>query len=383
MGRKKKSLVEKSPFKLRRRKLADGRLSLFLDRSVDGGHEYEFLQLYLLPETSSTVIRQNARTLRKAEGILRERTEALLNSKVESELKYTGEGVLLSEWLQTSCNNHKMRGLRDSDGILALRKILLAFRPDVRLIEIDKQFCLDMIDWFRNTYINRRTGTPICARTADTYCQRFRTALNEAVHEGLIDKNPWNKLETIEKIKMPESKREFLTIDEIRRMIAAECPNGLVKRAYLFSCFTGLRISDVRNLKWSNIYHENGQTFVSVVMVKTTKPLYIPLSAQALKWMPEKEEGKSSQDGYVFDGLVNYGNVNENLKKWAEAAGIRKHISYHTSRHTFATMMLTLGADLYTVSKLLGHSSVKHTQIYARIIDSKKDEAVNLADTVF
>ncbi len=381
MGRKRKSLVEKSPFKLRRRKLADGRISLFLDRSVNSGHEYEFLQLYLLPETSSTAKRQNARTLREAEDILQMRTEALLNARVETELVGSGAGVLLSDWLQTSCNNHKMRGLRDYEGILTLRKILLTFRPNVRLSEIDKQFCLDMIDWFRNTYINKRTGTTIGARTADTYCQRFRTALNEAVREGLIDKNPWNRLETIEKIKKPESKREYLTIDEIRSMIATDCPNGLVKRAYLFSCFTGLRISDVRNLKWGDIYHENGQAFVSVVMKKTTKPLYIPLSGQALKWMPEK--GESTSDDYVFGNLVNYGNVNENLKKWAEAAGIRKHISYHTSRHSFATMMLTLGADLYTVSKLLGHSSVKHTQIYARIIDRKKDEAVNLADSVF
>ena len=381
MGRKRKSLVEKSPFKLRRRKLADGRMSLFLDRSVDGGHEYEFLQLYLLPETSSTVKRQNARTLREAEDILQMRTEALLNARVETELVGSGAGVLLSDWLQTSCNNHKMRGLRDYEGILTLRKILLTFRPNVRLSEIDKQFCLDMIDWFRNTYINKRTGTTIGARTADTYCQRFRTALNEAVREGLIDKNPWNRLETIEKIKKPESKREYLTIDEIRSMITTDCPNELVKRAYLFSCFTGLRISDVRNLKWGDVYTENGQTFVSVVMKKTTKPLYIPLSGQALKWMPEK--GDSTFDDYVFGNLVNYGNVNENLKKWAEAAGIRKHISYHTSRHSFATMMLTLGADLYTVSKLLGHSSVKHTQIYARIIDRKKDEAVNLADSVF
>lgn len=240
-----------------------------------------------------------------------------------------------------------------------------------------------MIDWFRNTYTNRRTGKRVSARTADTYCQTFRTMLNEAVREGLMDKNPWNSLETIEKIKKPESKREYLTIDEIRSMIATDCPNELVKKAYLFSCFTGLRISDVKNLKWGDIYHENGQTYVSVVMVKTTKPLYIPLSGQALKWMPEKEEDRNKPDDYIFGNLVNYGNVNENLKKWAEAAGIKKYISYHTSRHTFATMMLTLGADLYTVSKLLGHSSIKHTQIYARIIDSKKDEAVNLADTVF
>lgn len=383
MGRKKKSLVEKSPFKLRRRKLADGRLSLFLDRSVNDGHEYEFLQLYLVPETSSTAVRQNARTLRKAQEILQERTEALLNARIEENRATSGNGILLSDWFQTCYNNHEKRGARDLGSISSVKKALELFRPDARLSDIDRQFCLDMIEWFRNTYTNRRTGKRVSARTADTYCQTFRTMLNEAVREGLMDKNPWNSLETIEKIKKPESKREYLTIDEMRSMIATDCPNELVKKAYLFSCFTGLRISDVKNLKWGNLYHENGQTYVSVVMVKTTKPLYIPLSGQALKWMPVKEENKNKPDDYIFGSLVNYGNVNENLKKWAEAAGIKKHISYHTSRHTFATMMLTLGADLYTVSKLLGHSSIKHTQIYARIIDSKKDDAVNLADSVF
>ena len=113
MGRKRKSLVEKSPFKLRRRKLADGRISLFLDRSVGGGHEYEFLQLYLLPETSSTAKRQNARTLREAEEILQARTEALLNAKAETELAGSGTGMLLSDWLQTCYDNHEKRGLRD------------------------------------------------------------------------------------------------------------------------------------------------------------------------------------------------------------------------------------------------------------------------------
>ncbi len=381
MGRKRKSLIEKSPFKLRHRKLADGCISLFLDRSLGGGHEYEFLKLYLLPETSSTAKRQNARTLRKAEDILLLRTEALFNAKAEAELANSGAGILLSDWLRTCYDNHEKRGARDLGSISNVKRALHMFRPDVRLSDIDRQFCLDMIDWFRNTYRHRRTGNPVSARTADTYCQTFRTILNEAVREGLIDKNPWNRLETTEKIKKPESKREYLTIDEIRSMIAADCPNALVKRAYLFSCFTGLRISDVRNLKWGDVYHENGQTFVSVVMRKTTKPLYIPLSKQALKWMPKKDSDDYSE--YVFGNLVNYSNVNENLKKWAEAAGIKKHISYHTSRHSFATMMLTLGADLYTVSKLLGHSSVKHTQIYARIIDRKKDEAVNLADAVF
>lgn len=381
MGRKKKSLVEKSPVKLRQRKLADGRLSLFLDRSVDGGHEYEFLKLYLVPETDTKSKRENTRTLRKAEDILHERTEALIGAKVEAQPKRPGADMLLSEWLQTSHDNHEKRGARDLGSIRSVKRALHMFRPDVRLSEIDKQFCLDLIDWLRNTYKHRRTGKPVSARTGDTYCQTFRTALNEAVREGLICKNPWNLLETVEKIKKPESKREYLTIDEVKRMAETPCPNELVKKAYMFSCFTGLRISDVKGLEWKDVYIDNGQTYISVMMQKTNAPVYIPLSKQAMKWMPEKKDAATG--GHVFNTLVNFGNVNENLKKWAKAAGVNKHVSYHTSRHTFATMMLTLGADIYTVSKLLGHRSVKHTQIYAKIIDKKKDEAVSLADTVF
>ena len=113
MGRKKKSLIEKSPFKLRHRKLADGRLSLFLDRSVDGGHEYEFLQLYLMPETSAKARRQNAQTLRKAEDIQRERTEALLNAKVGTVPESKSSDMLLSDWMTIVRKNHEHREARD------------------------------------------------------------------------------------------------------------------------------------------------------------------------------------------------------------------------------------------------------------------------------
>ncbi len=381
MGRKRKSLLEKSPIKLRRRKLADGRESLFLDRSVDGKHEYEFLKLYLLPETNTKVKRLNAQTLREAENIVRERTEAILNSKIDEISGNNDRNMLLSDWIQICKDNHKRRGLRDMNNLENTRKILCAFRKDTRLADIDRPFCLEFIDWLRNTYICPKKGGVLSPTSSHTYCQVLRTCLNEAVRDGVIPKNPWNLIDTIEKIKKPESKREFLTIEEIRRMIETPCQNELVKRAYLFSCFTGLRISDVRKLAWQDISTTDGQSFVSVIMKKTNVPVYIPLSGQALKWMPERN-GADTNDP-VFKGLVNDGNLNENLKKWAKDAGVKKHVSYHTSRHSFATMMLTLGADLYTVSKLLGHSSVRHTQIYAKIIDRKKDEAISLIETAF
>ena len=333
MGRKKKSLLEKTPVKLRHRKLADGRESLFLDRSVDGRHEYEFLKLYLLPESTALIKRQNAQTLRKAEDIARERAEALLNTKVDDLSSKDNRDVLLSDWMQICIDNHKERGLRDMHSVKNARNILYIFRPDAKLTDIDRQFCLELINWLRNTYISPKTNSTLSPKTGNTYCQVFRTSLNEAVQAGVISKNPWNLIETIEKIKVPESKRDFLTIDEVRKMIATPCPNRLVKHAYLFSCFTGLRISDVRKLAWKDMTISNGQTYISVVMQKTTKPLYIPLSRQAMKWMPEAND--ANPESLVFKGLVYDGNVNENLKKWAAAAGITKNVCYHVRRHLF------------------------------------------------
>ena len=158
-------------------------------------------------------------------------------------------------------------------------------------------------------------------------------------------------------------------------------PREDVKRAYLFSCYCGLRLSDVYALRWKDIALDGEQYRVTTVMKKTAAPIYLPLSRQAVRWLPER--GEAGDDETVFAGLPAEPNINKVLAKWVSKAGIPKKICYHTSRHTFATMMLTLGADLYTVSKLLGHANVKTTQIYAKIIDSKKTEAVNLMDKVF
>ena len=115
-------------------------------------------------------------------------------------------------------------------------------------------------------------------------------------------------------------------------------------------------------------------------MQKTKEPIYLPLSPEALKWMPER--GDKMAEDHVFD-LPSPTMINVLLKPWAKAAGIDKRFSFHTARHTFATMMLTLGADLYTTSKLLGHADVKMTQVYAKIINQKKDDAVNLVNGLF
>ena len=203
----------------------------------------------------------------------------------------------------------------------------------------------------------------------------LRTALNKAFKEGIITINPTKEFNFADKVKAEASRREYLTIEELKLLIATECKYEIMKQAFLFSCLCGLRVSDIRKLKWSDLQKSGERVRIEIKMQKTKEPLYLPISDEALKWLPQRGEAKD--DDFIFS-LTHEGTVNNILQKWAKAAGVTKHISFHVARHTHATMMLTLGADLYTVSKLLGHKNIATTQIYAKIVDKKKEEAISL-----
>lgn len=121
---------------------------------------------------------------------------------------------------------------------------------------------------------------------------------------------------------------------------------------------------------------------IATVQQKTSTPIYTPLSQNAVKWLPGREMD-GNDETLVFAGLPSRPVTNKVIRQWVEKAGISKKITYHTSRHTFGTMMMTVGADLYTTCKLMGHADVRTTQIYAKIVDSKKIEAVGMVDRMF
>ena len=290
------------------------------------------------------------------------------------------ETVLLQDWMNIYMENQQKRGKKDGHQIKVAIQILKDYAGEQRVTmdQVDKTFCQEYIDYLLTEY--RPQGKPVSKFTAQNYYRVLNGALNAAVRADVIKLNPFTKIGNSDKIRRPESKREYMTIEELRALIATPMKNEAVKQAYLFSCFCGLRISDIIGLKWGNVYVDNRQYRLEVVMQKTKEPIYLPLSPEALRWMPER--GNKSAEDTVFD-LPSTTHINILLKPWAKAAGIDKRFSFHTARHTFATMMLTLGADLYTTSKLLGHTDVKMTQVYAKIINRKKDEAVNLVNGLF
>ena len=367
---------------MRTKKLADGSESYYLDIYVDGKRQYEFLKLYRLPEINARVKEQNRATLAAVETIKSKRIIELTNNKAGLKNTSGRSKMLLSDWMRTFYEEQKRRGVRGVKLLGTVSNLVSTYigKNKVRMGDIDKNFCIAFIRWLQSEY-KTTWGNPLSPKSMSDYVGYFSTALNAAVRADIIPENPFMSLTPTERIKVPESKREFLTVDEIKTLIATDCPREDVKRAYLFACYCGLRLSDIYELRWRDLSKDGEQWRPSVVMQKTTTPIFLPLSSQAMKWLPER--GDAPDGGKVFDGLIAEPNINKVLAKWVKAAGITKKITYHTSRHSFATMMLTLGADLYTTSKLLGHSNVKTTQIYAKIVDSKKVEAVNLVDGVF
>ncbi len=348
----KKTLKAKEPIRLREKQLSNGNKSLYLDIYRNGKREYEFLKLYLIPETASdlTAKERNKQTIIQANAIKAQRIIELTND--EAGIKNTNRAkMLLSDWMKhiQELKANKSGGLQNQ--IAFTTYLLQQYGGDkVRLCDVDKSFCEGFLNFITNEYVSDRVNKPLSKFTARNYYRSLSCALNVAVRSGIIQKNPLQLVEKDYKPQPPESQRVYLTIDEVKRLIETECKKPIYKKAFLFSCFCGLRVSDVARLKWSDINTQNGQMKADIRQKKTDEPLYLPLSENAVKWLPERTDGGEGEP--IFKS-VSVAHASTIVKDWARAAGITKNVTFHTARHTFATMLLTKGGDLFTVSKLL------------------------------
>lgn len=363
MPRTRKPIKVKEPIRLRTKELANGSKSLYLDIYRNGKRTYEYLKMYLIPETDRNARQQNETTMAAANAIKSKRIIELTSG--EAGIMNHKDKVYLLDWMQLYKEEQKKRGKKNIGQIKSVTGILKEYAGErFTLNQIDLTFCHGYIDYMLTNY--RPKGKPISASTRNTYYQIFNGALNAAVRAKRILKNPFNEMEKSEKPKMPESVRSYMTIEEVRSLIATPMQNEGVKSAYLFSCFCGLRISDIIGLQWKDVFIDNGQYRLAVAMQKTKEPIYLPLSNEALKWMPER--GDKTADDHVFDLPSG---INQLIKPWAKAAGISKRFTFHCARHTFATTVtLANNVSIENVSKMLGHKSIKMTQHYARILDS-------------
>lgn len=380
MARKTSAKNTKEPVRLREKELTGGVRSLYLDIYVNGKRSYEFLKLYLIPETNLQAKVQNENTMRAASTIKLNRILEITNNKAGLKNTSVRAKMLLKDWMETFRQAQEQKGVKDQKLIHNTVHALTAYNINVAMRDVNRDYIIGLTNFLRNDYRSPR-GKKLKDYSVINYLGCLRNALNMAVREDVIADNPIMKLSAQDKVKAPESQREFLTIEEVQQLEATDSPYPHIKQAFLFACYTGLRCSDVRSITWGKIVKDGEKYRLHTVMFKTKRPFYIPLSKKAMQWMPER--GDKTDDDLIFENIPIQVNTKLYLQPWLDKAGITKPITFHCSRHTFGTMMLTLGADIYTTSKLMGHTKVEVTQIYAKIINKKKDDAVSLIDQAF
>lgn len=374
----KKISKDKTPVKLRRRKLANGNTSLYLDIYKDGQRKKEYLKLYLIPEKNTKAKEQNRKTLEIAETIKAERIVSVQSSKskVLSEVK---TDIPFVDYIEKEIE--RLKGIRTQNYIrryTSSMRWVRRFDSKTSLYNINKVWIQNYIHFLSTT--PNKYGKILNQNTVHEYLIYIANILNNAVREGIISDNPTKKLSSADRPKKYDSKRAFLTTEELKRLIATKAPQKYnhIRGAFLFSCFCGLRYSDIVQLKWKHIKSSDGNVVIEKQLQKTKEMLYLPLSSKAISFLPERD--KNSEN--VFNLPKSLTTIEAYIKVWTEFAGIDKCVTFHTARHTFAVSILTCGGDIYTLSKLLGHKNVTTTQIYADIIESTKKKTMELLDTL-
>lgn len=369
--------------KLRQKAISGNRQSLYLDFYPAIPHpetgeptRREFLGLYLFDKAKNTIDKQhNKETLQLAEQIRQKRENHLNKPEIytgyeleQKRIKELGEQNFVA-YFKTLADKRKAS---NHDNWVSAYNYLETFtKGNLKFAYLNEKFCNEFKDYLLTTKSNKSSKTTLAQNSAVSYFNKLKATLKQAFKDGYLITDLNAK---IEPIKQAETRRNFLTIEELNSLVKTECNNPLLKRAALFSALTGLRFSDIKNLVWGELeYIEGNGYFIQFKQQKTKGVEMMPISEQAYSLLGERKEPTDK----VFEGLTYSAYENKHLYQWIGAAGITKDITFHCFRHTFATLQLSKGTDIYTVSKMLGHRELKTTQIYAKIIDQTKREAAD------
>lgn len=369
--------------KLRQAPISGNRKSLYLDfypavENIKNGKftRREYLKMYVFDNPKNPVDKQhNKDTLGIAEQIRQKRDNILNKPEVYTDfereqlkVKAQGEKSFVDYFEKLV---YKKEGSNQSNWISTLNYIKSFKKGTIKFSDINVVFCNDFRDYLLTAKSHRSDKTNLSQNSAASYFSNFKAALRQSYQDDFLPKDINQKVKSIKPV---ETRREFLTLEELNALVKTPCNDLILKSAALFSALTGLRFSDIQKLTWSEVEYIEGQGhFLNFKQQKTKGIENLPISKQAFEFFGEQGE----LDDLVFKGLKYSAYHNKHLFQWIGAAGITKNITFHCFRHTYAVLQLANGTDIYTVSKMLGHRELKTTQIYAKIVDESKREATN------
>ncbi|HEY8933886.1 MAG TPA: site-specific integrase [Cyclobacteriaceae bacterium] len=359
---------------LREKKIAGGKVSLYLDIYYNQERRYEFLNIHVRTERPLAEDK-NKRQLAEEIRIQREHELIVENHNLLDKQKQQADFIAFFDaYIESKTANHNL-----STTLCHLNRFVGKQR--LPIIQVTTQWLKDFEAFLLKS---------VSVNSALTYLKNINGALNYLVSKRIIARNPWHAIPSYERLKKRDTKRTAWTIDELQILASTSCRiKEQIKQAYFFACFTGLRWSDVNNLQWSNIVERyfNGkqESFIHFEQQKTASMEYFPLSDQAIDILQERKR-QEDKNPYIFPHVKETDTKNKPvqsrvsyaLKKWAKAAGFdHNRMRFHTGRHSYATNLLEhTNGDLYTVSQLLGHKSIQTTLLYTQVRDKIKYTAV-------
>lgn len=368
---------------LRKKKIGKGRVSLYLDfypavpdPETGKPTRREFLKMYIIEKPKTPFDKQhNTDTTRIGESIRQKRENALNKPEIYSE--YEKEQLRLRELGKQSFIEYFRRLTAKKKGgnyyawDAACKYLEDFFSEGLTFSDINERTLNEFKEYLTTVTSLRSKKTTLSQNSAGLYFSKIKAGLRGAYKDNLIQVDLNARLTAIKKA---ETKKEYLTLEEVNKLVKTPCKSELLKRAALFSVLTGLRFSDIQKMTWGELEYIDGEGyFLNFSQKKTNGVEYYPISEQAVSLL----NNDNNTTGNVFDGLEYSGSQNNVLRQWVKDAGITKKITFHCFRHTFATLQLFEGTDIYTVSKMLGHRDLRTTQVYAKIVDDSKRKAAN------
>ena len=362
---------------LRTRKIKGGeQLSYYLDYYPGYRDErtmkvirHESLGIYVYAKPKNRRERDyNDRMREKAEALRCRRFESIVNERYDFFDKERMRGSFLSYF--------KDKAERKNSKWENVYKHFERFcNGKCRFDEVSVDLCNKFKEYLMTAPQTLHTSHRLHVNSIAGYWSTFRAVLHTAYREHRIMENPNGFLDRIDTIP---TEKEHLSRQELIRLADTPCRSEVLRKAFLFSCLTGLRKSDIKQLTWDRIQpYGDGGMYVTLRMQKTQQLVNNPISNEALDLIGfyDNDEGRQPTDK-VFKGF-NDSLTQAPLKKWLRDAGITKHVSYHSSRHTFGSLQVEAGTSVYTVQHMLGHKNVATTQIYAAMADESKRESVD------
>lgn len=368
---------------LRQKKINDGRKSLYLDfyppiiKSNGKSSRREFLGLYIYEKAKNEIHKNhNLSTLNIANAIQQKRFNELNKAEIYNDfekerlkIKELGSINFIKYYEELK---NKRKGSNYDNWDSCYKHLVSCFGEVLKFEDLNEKKVEEFREYLLTAKSNRSEKETLSQNSALSYFNKVKFVLKQAYKDGILQTDLNAK---VKPIKEAETRREFLTIEELNALVKTECANPLLKKAALFSALTGMAFKEIQNLKWSDIkYIEREGYLILSKRQKTQRDNYLPISEQAFSLCGTSP---GNPDDKVFSGLNYSAYNNEILSKWVLAAKINKSITFHCFRHTFATLQLYNGTDIYTVSKMLGHKDLKTTQIYAKIVDEAKRTAAD------